>query len=76
LARRDRLEGGWRDGVDVPLSEAAESYRVEVRNGATLTHSTTVSSPSATVPASAGNTVTVRQISAKTGAGHPRSITL
>jgi hypothetical protein len=74
--RRDRLDGEWRDLVDVPLSEAAESYRVEVRNGATLTHSTTVSSPSATVPASAGNTVTVRQISAKTGAGHPRSITL
>ncbi len=74
--RRGRLDGEWRDGVDVPLSEAAESYLVDVRSGSTLTHSTTVSTPSATVPASAGNTVTVRQISAKTGAGHPRSITL
>lgn len=74
--RRDRFDGEWRDGVDVPMSETVESYLVEVRNGGTLTHSATVSSPAATVPASAGNTITVRQISAKTGAGHPRSITL
>lgn len=74
--RRDRLDGEWRDGVDVPLSEAAESYRIEVWDGATLDYSATVSTPSATVPAVAGNTVTVYQVSAKTGNGHPRSITL
>lgn len=74
--RRDRLDGEWRDGVEVPMSEAAESYRVEVWDGATLDYSATVATPSATVPAVAGNTVTVYQISAKTGPGHPRSLTL
>lgn len=28
--RRSRLDGGWRDGVDVPLGEASEAYEVEV----------------------------------------------
>lgn len=74
--RRSRIDGEWRDAVDVPLGEAAESYRVEVHDGATLIYGTTVTTTSATVPAEPGNTITVRQISAVTGAGHPRSITL
>jgi len=74
--RRDRLDGEWRDGVDVPMSETTESYLIQVWDGATLDYSATVSTPSATVPAVAGNTITVYQISAKTGNGHPRSLTL
>lgn len=28
--RRNRISGEWRDGVDVPMSEATESYEVEI----------------------------------------------
>lgn len=30
--RRTRLDGSWRDGVDVPLGEAGEQYDVEIWN--------------------------------------------
>lgn len=30
--RRTRVDGGWRDGVDVPLGEASELYDVEIWN--------------------------------------------
>lgn len=30
--RRTRVDGGWRDGVDVPLGETSEAYEVEVWN--------------------------------------------
>ncbi len=74
--RRSRIDGEWRDLVDVPIGEASESYRVDVHDGPTLTHSQTVTTTSATVPAAPGHTITVRQISAVTGTGHSRSITL
>lgn len=34
--RRTRIGGNWRDGVDVPLSEAAERYEVEILDGDTV----------------------------------------
>lgn len=34
--RRTRVGGGWRDGVDVPLSEESEAYEVEILNGANV----------------------------------------
>lgn len=52
--RRGRIWGGWRDSVDVPLSEASESYEVEIWNSdfTTLKRTLTgLSSPSATYTA-------------------------
>jgi hypothetical protein len=44
--RRTRIGGdGW-DGGDVPLSEAVESYRVEIMSGASVVRTLTASSPS------------------------------
>lgn len=34
--RRTRVDGSWRDGVDVPLSEASEQYDVEILSGNTV----------------------------------------
>lgn len=74
--RRTRLDGEWRDNVDVPLSEVAESYRVEVWNGLTKVHSANTFDQYVTVPAVAGNTIVVRQFSDRVGYGYSRSITL
>lgn len=35
--RRNRLDGSWRDGVDVPMSESVESYEVDVYSDNTYT---------------------------------------
>jgi hypothetical protein len=70
--RRGRIAGSWRDGVDVPLSEATESYLVEV-NGAIVA---TVSSPTADVTAAPGDVVTVYQLSGSVGRGFQASVTL
>ncbi|QXQ05498.1 phage tail protein [Sphingosinicellaceae bacterium] len=40
--RRSRSGFAWLDGVDAPVGESAESYRVEVRRGATLVRAVTV----------------------------------
>jgi hypothetical protein len=74
--RRDRLGGEWRDGVDVPMSEATESYRVVVERGGSEISSTDVSSASATVSALSGDVLKVAQISAVVGAGYYSEITL
>jgi hypothetical protein len=34
--RRTRMDGSWRNGVDVPLNEAAERYEVDILNGETV----------------------------------------
>ena len=44
--RRTRVGGSWRDYADVPLSEGAEAYEVDVLNGATVVRTLTSSSPS------------------------------
>jgi hypothetical protein len=45
--RRTRIGGdGW-DGGDVPLSEAAETYRVEILDGATVKRTVTAAAPQA-----------------------------
>jgi hypothetical protein len=74
--RRDRLGGEWRDGVDVPMSEATESYRVIVERSGSEISSTDVSSASATVTAISGDVLKVAQISAVVGAGYYTEITL
>lgn len=76
--RRTRLGGAWMDGIDVPLSEAVESYRVRVldADGAVLEEQT-VSTPTATLTDDSGAvSVEVVQMSATVGAGFPATITL
>ncbi|MFY9326483.1 MAG: phage tail protein [Georgfuchsia sp.] len=74
--RRGRIDGEWRDYVDVPLSETSEQYTVAVFSGATELSRATVTTQSATVTATTGNIVSVSQLSAKTGPGYESRITL
>lgn len=46
--RRNRLDGEWRDKVDVPMSEATEKYQVNVMNGSAVISIITVTSATAT----------------------------
>jgi len=45
--RRTRIGGELRDGVDVPLSEEAENYQVDIYNGMTVVRTIAVTSPAA-----------------------------
>jgi len=36
-SRRSRIDGSWRDSVDVPLGEASEAYEVEIYSDGTYT---------------------------------------
>jgi hypothetical protein len=63
-------------GINTPLGEASESYAVDVWNGSTVTSTQTVSTQSATVTASATNTVRVYQLSATVGRGFVAEIVL
>ncbi|GAB4576053.1 MAG: hypothetical protein Tsb008_18630 [Rhodothalassiaceae bacterium] len=79
--RRTRLDGGWRDGADVPLNEDQEAYLVEILNGAASLRSATVSAPSfhyllSEQMADLGMAATmlelrIRQISGRLGPGLP-----
>jgi hypothetical protein len=84
--RQTRIGGdGW-EQVEVPLGEAAEAYRLEVRNGATVVRTIDVGAPNASYSAADqiadfGDlpdtiTVAVAQISATEGAGTAESRTL
>lgn len=42
--RRTRLNGQWRDLVDVPLSEETEAYEIDVMDGATVMRTLTATS--------------------------------
>jgi hypothetical protein len=70
--RRTRIGGKWRDGVDVPLSEASEAYAVVVNGGAAVT----VTSPTIDITAAPGDTVTVYQLSSTVGRGFPAAVEL
>ena len=74
--RRGRYGGEWRDYVDVPLGEDSELYRVKVFSGGTEQSSIDVSSESATVTASSGDTIKVAQVSETVGAGYYSEITV
>lgn len=85
--RRTRLGGEWRDGVDAPLQEQDERYRLDLLDGAgaTLRSWTTVMPEADYVAAdqtadfgSAPATLTVRvaQLSMLVGAGVARLVTL
>lgn len=87
--RRGRLSGEWRDGVDVPLSEASEAYEVEIYSAgfAALVRTITgLATPAATYTAAqqtadfgspqASICVRVYQLSATVGRGYPASATI
>ncbi|MDD2870297.1 phage tail protein [Neomegalonema sp.] len=84
-ARRSRGEPDTAFGPDLPLNEEREAYRVEIRSGAALLRTATVSTPAYAYPAAdrmadgapapATLTVIVRQISAVFGPGAPCSAT-
>lgn len=86
-ARRTRIGGEWRDSVEVPLAESAESYEVEIMVGSTVKRSITgLSSPTAIYSAAdqtadgitPGSPVSVRiyQRSSIVGRGFPGSATV
>lgn len=79
--RRTRLDGSWRDQVDVPLGEESEAYQVDVMSGGTVKRTIAITAPAATYTAaeqaadfgSAQPSVRVRvyQMSARVGRGMP-----
>ncbi|MFG1478598.1 glycoside hydrolase/phage tail family protein [Xanthobacter sp. V4C-4] len=86
FTRRTRLDGdGW-DGVEVPLGEAGEAYRVEILSGASVVRVIETGTPRVTYAAAAeladfgaaqaSLAVRVRQLSATVGAGAPTLRTL
>lgn len=82
--RRTRVGGEWRDYVDAPLSEASESYEVDIFSGGTYTTlKRTLASSTPTVAYTSAQQVTdfgsnqatlyvkVYQLSANVGRGYP-----
>lgn len=78
--RRDRLDRGWRDGVDTALSEASESYQVQVLDGAAVVRQAAVAAATGWAYTAAMQTsdwggpqdslaLRVRQMSAAVGGG-------
>jgi hypothetical protein len=51
--RRTRLNGGWRDAVDVPLGESAERYEVEIMDGEAVKRVLITDAPQVTYSAAA-----------------------
>lgn len=87
--RRTRLSGEWRDNVDAPVSEASESYEVEIYSAGfagVLRTITGLSAPSVTYSAAqqvadfggvqSSVCVRVYQLSAIVGRGYPASATI
>lgn len=74
--RRTRIDGEWRDLVDVPLGEQSEEYVVEVWRSGSLVSTTNVTTPSATVAAQPGDVIKIAQVSAIVGNGYYASVTI
>lgn len=85
--RRSRIDGEWRDYVDVPLGEVSESYEVDIMQGATVKRTITgLTSPSAVYTAAQQTTdfgavqtslsVRVYQMSATVGRGTVSAATI
>lgn len=78
--RRTRLDGQWRDGVDVPLNEESEAYEVEILDGSDVVRTISVNTPTASYSAtkqtsdfgSPQSSISVRvyQLSAVVGRGY------
>lgn len=85
--RRTRINGDWRDLVDVPLNEESERYEVDIMQGATVKRTLlNLTSPSAIYTAAqqiadfgavqSSITVNVYQLSTSVGRGHAGNATL
>ena len=84
--RRTRINGAWRDLVDVTLGEMAESYSLDVMNGSTVVRTLTASTGSVVYSAAQQTTdfggvqlsltVKVYQLSALVGRGFPATETI
>lgn len=84
--RRARVNGAWRNGMDVPLDEPAEAYEVDVYDGATVVRTLTSSSPTVGYTAAQQTTdfgspqgsisVSVYQLSSRIGRGHAGEATV
>lgn len=85
--RRTRIDGDWRDSVDVPLNEASELYDIEIMNGTAVVRSFSgMTSPSASYSVAEQITdfgspqtnvsVKIYQISAAVGRGYSGVITV
>lgn len=81
--RRTRINGGWTDGVDVPLGENTEVYEVDILDGTTVKRTITgLTSPALTYTAAQQTTdfgspqttlkIAVYQMSDLVGRGHGR----
>jgi hypothetical protein len=78
--RRARIDGGWRDEVDIPLMEQSEAYDVEILNGAVIVRTFRTTTPQATYAAADQTTdfgsppsslsLKIYQISALVGRGN------
>lgn len=83
--RRTRIDGGWRNSVNVPLGEASEQYEVDIMSGTTVKRTLTSSTPSVTYTAAQQSadfgavqttlSIRVYQISAVVGRGFQASKT-
>lgn len=83
--RRTRIDGGWRNSVNVPLGEALEQYEVDIMSGTTVKRTLTSSTPNVTYTAAQQTTdfgavqttlsIRVYQISAVVGRGFQASKT-
>ena len=85
--RRTRINGDWRDAVDVPMSEESERYEVDIMSGVTLKRTITgLTSPTAVYTSAQQITdfgsaqssilVNVYQLSAAVGRGYAGVATL
>jgi hypothetical protein len=84
--RRSRVDGGWRSNVDVPLTEAAESYEVDILNGSVVVRTFRVSEPVVDYTSSQQNadfgttqasiSIVIYQMSSAVGRGFPRAATI
>lgn len=79
--RRSRVDGEWRDGVDILLGEESEAYEVDILNGGNVVRTIEITSPTATYSAanqivdfgSAQSSIDIEiyQLSAVVGRGYP-----
>lgn len=84
--RRTRIGGEWQDYVDAPLSEASESYELDVIVSSAVVRTISATTPTAAYSAAEqtsdgitpGNPVTIRiyQLSARVGRGFVREATI
>ncbi len=84
--RRTRHGGSWRDGVDVPLSEASEAYEIDILDGEDVVRTLSASTPSVSYDAAdqtsdfgspqSSVSVKIYQMSERIGRGRPAEVSV